>query len=94
MFKAFPLTFGGLYGFNVGLQGLPYLSFIVTTFVSLVMYLAFTKYHTMPRYARALAGKLNTVMCLEELSLSYEVSHLLLTPFADAFAIYVIAVLR
>ncbi|KAJ7778840.1 major facilitator superfamily domain-containing protein [Mycena maculata] len=54
-FEAFPLVFNGIYHFNEGISGLPFLAFIVSGSITYTAYCLYQKYHIAPRYARALA---------------------------------------
>lgn len=40
-FESFPLVFGGIYGFGLGAQGLPFIGFIVALFPTLIVYFAY-----------------------------------------------------
>lgn len=51
-FEAFPIVFTGIYHFNLGLSGLPFLGFVVSGIITFAAYVAYNKYHMEPRYAR------------------------------------------
>ncbi|KAJ7802222.1 major facilitator superfamily domain-containing protein [Mycena olivaceomarginata] len=55
-FEAFPLVFNGIYHFNEGVSGLPFLAFIVSGGLTYTVYCIYQKYHIAPRYARAAAA--------------------------------------
>ncbi|KAJ7114080.1 major facilitator superfamily domain-containing protein [Mycena epipterygia] len=55
-FEAFPLVFSGIYHFNEGLSGLPFLGFLVTGSITYTVYCLYQMYHIAPRYARAAAA--------------------------------------
>ncbi|KAK4058221.1 hypothetical protein OIO90_000960 [Microbotryomycetes sp. JL221] len=48
-FEAFPLVFNGIYGFNLGVGGLPYLVFIVSGVLTFTGYVWYQKKILMPR---------------------------------------------
>ncbi|KAJ6485534.1 major facilitator superfamily domain-containing protein [Mycena sanguinolenta] len=54
-FEAFPLVFIGVYGFNQGLSGLPFLGFLVSGIITYTVYCLYQMYHIAPRTARAAA---------------------------------------
>ncbi|KAL8291587.1 hypothetical protein RQP46_002565 [Phenoliferia psychrophenolica] len=51
-FEAFPLVFTGIYHFNLGLSGLPFVAFIVSGVITFAGYVAYNRYHMEPRYAK------------------------------------------
>ncbi|GJN87518.1 hypothetical protein Rhopal_000469-T1 [Rhodotorula paludigena] len=51
-FEAFPLTFNEIHHFNLGLGGLPYLTFVVSAAITFTFYVLYLKYHIAPRMAR------------------------------------------
>ncbi|KAJ6486795.1 major facilitator superfamily domain-containing protein [Mycena sanguinolenta] len=55
-FESFPLVYSGVYHFNEGVSGLPYLSFIVSGAITYAVYCAYQKYHIAPRYKCAAAA--------------------------------------
>ncbi|KAJ7286871.1 major facilitator superfamily domain-containing protein [Mycena rebaudengoi] len=55
-FEAFPIVFNGIYHFNEGVGGLPFLAFIVSGGLTYTVYCLYQKYHIAPRYARAAAA--------------------------------------
>ncbi|KAJ6486662.1 major facilitator superfamily domain-containing protein [Mycena sanguinolenta] len=57
-FEAFPLVFNGVYHFNEGVGGLPYLSFIVSGTLTYAVYCIYQKYHIASRYERAAAANI------------------------------------
>ncbi|ORY73242.1 putative caffeine resistance protein [Leucosporidium creatinivorum] len=48
-FEAFPLVFGDIYHFNLGLSSTPFLGFVVTGFMTFAVYLSYNKYYFNPR---------------------------------------------
>ncbi|KAF7371126.1 MFS general substrate transporter [Mycena sanguinolenta] len=54
-FEAFPVVFQGIYGFNEGLSGLPFLGFLVSGILTYTVYCLYQMYHIAPRVARAAA---------------------------------------
>ncbi|KAK4058517.1 hypothetical protein OIO90_000679 [Microbotryomycetes sp. JL221] len=48
-FEAFPLVFNNIYGFNLGIGGLPYLAFIVSGALTFTVYLWYQKKILLPR---------------------------------------------
>ncbi|KAF7364912.1 MFS general substrate transporter [Mycena venus] len=52
-FEAFPLVFNGIYHFDQGVSGLPFLAFIVSGGLTYTVYCIYQKYHIAPRHARA-----------------------------------------
>ncbi|KAJ7650947.1 major facilitator superfamily domain-containing protein [Roridomyces roridus] len=54
-FEAFPIVFLGVYHFNEGVGGLPYLGFLVSSSAALGFYFLYQIYLIGPRYARAAA---------------------------------------
>ncbi|KAF5388919.1 hypothetical protein D9757_005139 [Collybiopsis confluens] len=48
-FEAFPLVFDGVYHFNLGLSGLPFLGFLVSAAITYTAYAIYLKYHIEPR---------------------------------------------
>ncbi|KAK4053479.1 hypothetical protein OIV83_001646 [Microbotryomycetes sp. JL201] len=46
---AFPLVFNGIYGFNLGLSGLPFLSFVVSGVITFTVYVWYQKKYIIPR---------------------------------------------
>ncbi|KAJ6580724.1 major facilitator superfamily domain-containing protein [Mycena capillaripes] len=55
-FEAFPLVFSGIYHFNEGLSGLPFLGFLVSGSLTYTVYCLYLMYHIAPRNARAVAA--------------------------------------
>ncbi|KAJ7863168.1 major facilitator superfamily domain-containing protein [Mycena leptocephala] len=55
-FEAFPLVFSGIYHFNEGLSGLPFLGFLVSGIITYAVYCIYLMYHIAPRNARAAAA--------------------------------------
>ncbi|KAJ7286873.1 major facilitator superfamily domain-containing protein [Mycena rebaudengoi] len=55
-FEAFPIVFNGIYHFDEGVGGLPFLAFIVSGGLTYTVYCLYQKYHIAPRYARAAAA--------------------------------------
>ncbi|KIY73060.1 MFS general substrate transporter [Cylindrobasidium torrendii FP15055 ss-10] len=55
-FEAFPLVFNDIYHFNLGVSGLPYLGFIVSSFFTYAIFWANEKYFIKRRYAQAAAS--------------------------------------
>ncbi|KAH8920821.1 MFS general substrate transporter [Atractiella rhizophila] len=51
-FESFPLVFGGIYGFNLALQGLPFLGIAVGCFLAMGGYSLFVYYHVEPKFKR------------------------------------------
>ncbi|KAH8927002.1 MFS general substrate transporter [Atractiella rhizophila] len=51
-FEAFPIVFGEIYGFNLGLQGLPFIGIAVGCFLAFAGYAAFQYYHVEPKFRR------------------------------------------
>lgn len=41
--------FSGIYGFNLGLSGLPFVGFFVTGAITFTLYVLYNKYHMVPR---------------------------------------------
>ncbi|KIK59421.1 hypothetical protein GYMLUDRAFT_169583 [Collybiopsis luxurians FD-317 M1] len=54
-FEAFPLVFNGIYHFNLGLSGLPFLGFLVSAAITYTAYALYQNYHFEPRSARSKA---------------------------------------
>ena len=51
-FEAFPLVFGGVYHFNLGVSGLPFIGIVVGGILSFAFYCAFILYYVIPKSAR------------------------------------------
>ncbi|BGP46833.1 hypothetical protein JCM10450v2_002683 [Rhodotorula kratochvilovae] len=51
-FEAFPLTFNEIHHFNLGIGGLPYLTFVVSAAITFTFYVLYQKWHMAPRMAR------------------------------------------
>ena len=48
-FEAFPLVFGDIYHFNLGVSGLPFTAFVVSGAFTYAFYYAYLRYHMGPR---------------------------------------------
>ncbi|KAF9014571.1 MFS general substrate transporter [Hymenopellis radicata] len=55
-FEAFPIVFTGIYHFNLGVSGLPFLAFIVSGGITYTVYCLYQMYHIAPRIRRARAA--------------------------------------
>ncbi|KAF7327899.1 Benomyl methotrexate resistance protein [Mycena kentingensis (nom. inval.)] len=51
-FEAFPLVFGEIYHFNLGVSSLPFLGFIVSGAITYTAYCLYQKHHIAPRFDR------------------------------------------
>ncbi|KAK4703323.1 MFS transporter, DHA1 family, multidrug resistance protein, partial [Phenoliferia sp. Uapishka_3] len=51
-FEGFPLVFGGIYGFGLGAQGLPFIGFVVAAIVTYVFYIFYQRIRMDPRAAK------------------------------------------
>ncbi|KAL8286804.1 hypothetical protein RQP46_004332 [Phenoliferia psychrophenolica] len=51
-FEAFPVVFQSMYGFNLGLTGLPFLGFVVSGAITFTGYALYNKLHMEPRYEK------------------------------------------
>lgn len=51
-FESFPLVFGGIYGFNLGMQGLVFLGIFVGGVVTVPLYLLWVKYGIVPKFTK------------------------------------------
>jgi len=51
-FEAFPLVFSGIYHFNLGVSGLPFIGIVVGAIVSFAVYCLYIYYYLNPKWAR------------------------------------------
>ena len=51
-FESFPLVFGGIYGFDIGAQGLVYLGIFIGLIITVPLYLLWVKYGIIPAFNR------------------------------------------
>ncbi|KAL9610745.1 MAG: hypothetical protein Q9167_004564 [Letrouitia subvulpina] len=51
-FESFPLVFGGIYGFNLGMQGLVFLGIFVGGVVTVPLYLLWVRYGIVPKFSK------------------------------------------
>jgi len=51
-FKVFPLVFGDIYHFNLGVSGLPFAAFVVSGAITYAFYCAYLRYHLEPRFIK------------------------------------------
>ncbi|BGP54398.1 hypothetical protein JCM8202_000832 [Rhodotorula sphaerocarpa] len=51
-FEAFPIVFQEMYGFSLGMAGLPFLGFVVTAALTFTFYVLYQKWHIQPRLDR------------------------------------------
>ncbi|KAJ4490822.1 major facilitator superfamily domain-containing protein [Lentinula aciculospora] len=54
-YEAFPLVFTDIYHFNLGESGLPFIGFLVSSFISYIAYALYQKYLFEPRSIRAIS---------------------------------------
>ena len=50
--ESFPLVFGGIYGFDVGAQGLVYLGIFIGLVITVPLYLLWVKYGVIPAFTK------------------------------------------
>ncbi|GAA5863811.1 hypothetical protein JCM3774_001165 [Rhodotorula dairenensis] len=48
-FEAFPVVFNDMYGFSLGVSGLPFLAFVVSASVTFTFYVLYQRWHVQPR---------------------------------------------